>query len=193
MATVTTKLMTADEFFEWANRPENQDRFWELERGEVVEMQPPHKNHGRVCLKVGTILETYAARVGKGYPVSNDADFIVETDPDTVRGPDVSYYEDAQTADTMDRKYSTAPPRLAVEVLSPNDNANKVTKRVSQFLARGVALVWVIDPELRTVAVHHAAKLPRVLDENDELDGNDVLPDFRCRVAEFLALPGQSG
>ena len=34
-------------------------------------------------------------------------------------------------------------------------------------------------------------RLPRVLDEADELDGNDVLPDFRCRVAEFFAVPGK--
>ena len=191
MATVTTKPMTAEEFYEWVHRPENSQGFFELERGEVVEMPPPHKYHGRVCAKVVAILESYAARVGKGYPVCNDAGFILETDPDTVRGPDVSFYEDDQTAETMDRRYTTRPPKLAVEVLSPNDTPNKVTKRVVQFVARGVALVWVIDPEVRSVAVYHQAKLPRVLDEADELDGNDVLLDFRCRVSEFFAMPGK--
>jgi Uma2 family endonuclease len=191
MATVTIKLMTAEEFYEFVHRPENKDRCFELERGKVVEMPPPNKYHGRVCLKVGTILEEYAARKGKGYPVGNDAGFLVESDPDTVRGPDVSFYEDDQTADTMDRKYSPQLPKLAVEVLSPGDNPNKVTRRVSQFLGRGVAMVWVIDPELRTVAVYEPAKLPRVLDETDELTGEDVLPDFRCRVALFFAMPGQ--
>jgi Uma2 family endonuclease len=191
MATATTKPMTAEEFYEWVHRPENRDRFFELERGEVVEMPPPHKYHGRVCAKVCSILETYAARVGKGYPVSNDSGFCLETDPDTVRGADVAFYEDDQTADTMDRKYTARLPQLAVEVLSPSDSPNKVTRRVTQFLTRGIALVWVIDPEVRSVAVHHPSKLPRVLDESDELDGNDVLPDFRCRVAEFFAMPGK--
>jgi Uma2 family endonuclease len=191
MATVTTKPMTAEGFYEWVHRPENRDRFFELERGEVVEMPPPHKYHGRVCAKVCCLLETYAAGVGKGYPVSNDSGFCLETNPDTVRGADVSFYEDDQTADTMDRKYTTRLPKLAVEVLSPSDSPNKVTKRVTQFLIRGIALVWVIDPEVRSVAVYHPAKLPRVLDEGDELDGNDVLPGFRCRVAEFFALPGK--
>ena len=38
--------MTAEEFWEWANRPENEDRLWELERGEVIEMPPPGTVHG---------------------------------------------------------------------------------------------------------------------------------------------------
>jgi Uma2 family endonuclease len=191
MATVTTTRMTADEFFEWVHRPENRDRYFELERGEVIEMPPPNKYHGFVCSNVAGVLRSFAIQRQKGYPCSNDAGFILESDPDTVRGPDVSFYEDDQTADTMDRKYSPQVPRLVVEVLSPGANPNKVMKRVLQFLARGVALVWVIDPELRSIAVYHPSRLPRVLDEADELDGNEVLPDFRCRVAEFFALPGK--
>jgi hypothetical protein len=30
-----------------------------------------------------------------------------------------------------------------------------------------------------------------VLEENEEITGEDVLPDFRCKVAEFFALTGQ--
>jgi Uma2 family endonuclease len=191
MATAPTKLLTAEEFYEWVHRPENRDRFFELERGRIIEMPPPFKYHGRVCAKVCALLENYASRVGKGYPVSNDAGFILETNPDTVRGADISFYEDEQTAADMDRKYTTALPKLAVEVLSPNDQHTKVVKRIAQFIARGIALVWVIDPEVRSITVYHPAKFPRVLDETDELDGNDVLPDFRCRVAEFFALPGK--
>jgi hypothetical protein len=29
--------MTAEEFFDWANSPENSDRHFELERGEVID------------------------------------------------------------------------------------------------------------------------------------------------------------
>jgi Uma2 family endonuclease len=104
----------------------------------------------------------------------------------------VSFYEDEQTADTKDRKYTAAPPKLVVEVLSPGVSPNKVAKRVGQFLARGVGLVWIIDPEVRSIAVYQAGKLPKVLDDTEELSGEDVLPDFRCRVADFFALPGRS-
>ena len=38
MATVATQLLTAEEFYEWANRPENRGRICELERGRIIEI-----------------------------------------------------------------------------------------------------------------------------------------------------------
>jgi Uma2 family endonuclease len=191
MSTAQTKLMTAEDFYDWVHRPENADRFFELERGEVVEMPPPMKYHGFVCGNVVRILGVFATQRRKGYPCSNDAGLIVERDPDTVRGPDVTFYEDEQTADTMDRKYTSEPPRLVIEVLSPNDQHTKVNKRLSQYLKMGVPLVMLVDPEVRSVTVYRHGKDHYVLDDKDELTGEDVLPDFRCRVAEFFARPGQ--
>jgi Uma2 family endonuclease len=191
MATAQTKLMTAEEFLDFVHRPENADRFFELERGEVVEMPPPMKYHGFVCANVVGILRAFATQRKRGYPCSNDAGLIVERNPDTVRGPDVTFYEDDQTADTMDRKYTTQPPKLVVEVLSPNDQQTKVNKRLSQYLKMGVPLVMLVDPEVRSVTVYRQGKYHYVLDDKEELTGEDVLPDFRCRVAELFAMPGQ--
>ena len=50
MTTATaTDLMTAEAFFAWVHRPENADRWFELERGKVIEMPPPGHRHGVVC------------------------------------------------------------------------------------------------------------------------------------------------
>jgi Uma2 family endonuclease len=192
MATLATKPMTAAEFYDWVHRPENRDKFFELERGKVVQMPPPSKYHGFVCGNVSGILRNYACQSKSGYPCSNDSGIQVENDPDTVRGPDVSYHVDEQTADTMERKYAATPPRLVVEVLSPNDQTTRVNRRISQFLKRGVALVWLVDPEVRSVTIYRADRYHVVVDETEELTGEEVLPDFRCRVAEFFARPGQA-
>jgi Uma2 family endonuclease len=190
MATVAPELMTAEEFFAWVHRPENRDRFFELERGKVVEMPPPGKYHGFVCGRVSGVLTIYAAQRRRGYPCTNDSGLVVEHDPDTVRGPDVTFYEDDQTAESMDRKYAIEPPRLVVEVLSPNDQTTRVLRRLSQYLKKGVPLVWLVDPEVRSVTVYRHGKDHYVLDEGEELTGEEVLPDFRCRIAEFFAMPG---
>src|SRR4051812_4743289 len=105
MATAETKLLTAEEFFEWVHRPENRDKQFELERGEIVEMPPPGKYHGFVCGNIARILGNFAEQRKNGYPCSNDSGMIVEQGPDTVRGPDVSFSEDDQNADNMERKY----------------------------------------------------------------------------------------
>ncbi len=191
MATVETTLMTADQFYEWANRPENRDRNCELERGRVVEMSRPGRRHGLVCANTSAILWLYVRQRKKGYVCSNDTGVIVERDPDTVRGPDVMLFDDAESAELVDTRYGTTPPLLAVEVLSPNDTYGRVLIRVHEQFAFGTRLVWVLDPDARVVVVHYPNGKDRVVREHEELDGNDVLPDFRCKVAEFFALPGQ--
>jgi Uma2 family endonuclease len=80
---------------------------------------------------------------------------------------------------------------LAVEVLSPDDRSGRMTRRVSQFLRKGIPLVWIVDPEGRDVTVHRPGREPYVLDEQDEITGEDVLPGFRCRVADLFRLPGE--
>jgi Uma2 family endonuclease len=47
-------------------------------------------------------------------------------------------------------------------------------------------LVWVINPEARTVMVFDSPTQLRILHEHDELDGGDVLPGFRVPVSEIL-------
>lgn len=191
MATVAANLMTAEEFFEWVHRPENRGQFFELEEGEVVTIPPPGKYHGFVCGNVARILGNFAIKRHKGYVCTNDSGILVESDPDTVRAPDIAFYEDSQTAADMDRKFAASPPLLVVDVLSPHDRINRVLVRVTQLLHRGAKLVWVVDPESRDVSVYRSGKDPQVVSANGELTGDDILPDFQCRVAEFFDIPGQ--
>jgi Uma2 family endonuclease len=191
MATVTTQRMTAEEFFEWCHRPENRDRHFELERGEVVEMGRPGERHGVVCSNVNWVLAMYVRQRGKGYVCSNDAGIIWERDPDSVRGPDVVLYEGARRFDQLNPKYTDQLPPLVVEVVSPGDRWSKVTRRITQFLKRGVSLVWLVDPEDRTVTIFRADQLPQVVEENEEITGDPAFPDLRCRVADFFFMPGE--
>lgn len=186
-----TELMTAEEFFGWVSLPENRDLHVELERGAITDMPPAGKFHGFVCGNVARILGNYAAEHGRGYVCANDAGLIVERDPDTVRGPDVTFYEDSQTADDMERQFAAEPPVLAVEVLSPNDRVNRPVLRISQMLALGVKMIWIVDPESRDVSVYRSGRDPQLIPRLQELTGEDVLPDFRCRVADLFAVPGQ--
>ena len=188
--TTSIRPMQASEFFDWVHRPENRNRFFELDRGEVVEMPPPGKSHGFVCGNVAGILRNFAIKRRKGYVCTNDAGVLVEHDPDTVRGPDVTFYEDDQSLDNMERQYAERPPLLAVEVLSPNDRINKTNRRITQMLRGGVAVVWLVDPDSRDVSVYRLGQDPLLLLEAQELTGDPVLADFRCQVAEFFAMPG---
>ncbi len=190
MATVASKLMTAEEFYDWVHRPENRDRVFELERGEIVPMTKPGKFHGFVCANVVWVLQNYVRQRKKGYICSNDTGVVVDRDPDTVRGPDILLFEDATKPEEIERKYGERPPLLAVEVLSPNDTLSKIIRRVREQLHFGTKLVWVVDPEESNVIVYRPGREEYVVGAAEELTGGDVLPDFRCLVAELFAMPG---
>jgi Uma2 family endonuclease len=190
MSTATaTARMTADEFREFVSRPENDGRWFELVRGEVIELPPPTKIHGVFSMNVAGHLWTYARQRGKGYITTNDAGTLLERDPDTVRGPDVAYFTDAERFEDLHPKYGEEPPILAVEVLSLNDRASQILAKVDDYLNNGVKVVWLIDPEKRTLRVYRPNALTTNLTAADDVDGGDELPGLRCPIREFFVLP----
>ena len=111
--------------------------------------------------------------------------------PRLVRRADVSFIRrerypwDQLSADG----YTTIPPDLAVEVVSPNDAVSDLVEKVGEYLRAGVRLVWIIDPDTRTVQVWRGDKSGTWLEAQDELSGEDIVPGFRCRVADLFPIP----
>lgn len=68
-----------------------------------------------------------------------------------------------------------------------------VEGKVDEYLRAGVSLVWVIDPLTRTVRVHRADGRLTDLRADDALDGEDVLPGFRCLVRDLFRAPARTG
>lgn len=191
MAPVTTKPMTVDEFYRWASRPQNQDKLVELDEGRIVEVPPAGEYHGVLCAYIVHLLWRFAIRRGKGYVCSNDTGLLIQRKPGTVRGPDIMLFDESRFLKKLSRRFAERIPKLVVEVLSPSDQMTKMSRRISQFLKRGVPLVWLVDPEERAVTVYRPDREHVVFREEDSLTGEEVLPGLRYRVAELFAFPGQ--
>ncbi len=111
-------------------------------------------------------------------------------DPGKVRRPDVSFIRaDRLPAEEAREGHCRIAPDLAVEVISPNDLYCDVDEKVNEYLAAGVRLVWVVNPSARRVLIRRRDRTAAELLEADELDGEDVVPGFRCRVAALFAVP----
>jgi Uma2 family endonuclease len=186
----TTRLLTASEFFDWLQRPENQGKHFELVRGEVVEVCRPGERHGLICGNVAWILNNYVRQRRQGRVLCNDPGIVLERDPDTVRGPDVVFFDGVKPYDQLNPKFAEDVPALAVEVLSPNDRIGKVTRRINEFLQSGIRLVWLLDPDAQDLTIYRAGQSPRVVEGTQEVTGEDVLPEFRCPLPEFFFVAG---
>jgi len=185
MASVTSKLVTAEEFFRMP--PPSDGAKLELIRGEVVNVCRPGFRHGRRQLRIGNLLDQFGHSTGHGR-ATVETGIVTEQGPDTVRGPDVSYWSVARLPlDLEPVGYPEIAPDLCVEVLSPSNRFARILEKLREYFARGVRMVWVVDPEDRTVAVYRSPDEGRIFHESATLSGDDVLPGFSCRVAELFA------
>jgi Uma2 family endonuclease len=112
-------------------------------------------------------------------------------DPKKVRRPDVSFVRYGRLPEEeLPDGHCPIAPDVAVEVTSPNDTYYDVIEKVETYLSAGVSLVWVVNPNTRTVFVYRKDRNTiGFLHENDELSGEDILPGFRCPVREILPPP----
>ena len=184
MATASQpKLMTAEEFMA-ADLGEGR---FELVRGEVIEVPPGRPEHARVVFKTGFSLETFGRNTGFGYCLSESA-VATEEGPDTVRGPDISFYSHARWPEYLvGPGLPPVPPDLAVEVLSPSNRRGPILQKVAEYLEAGVLMVWVIYPKRHQVAIYRAQDdEPIFLREGEFLEDLPELPGFRCAVSDFF-------
>ncbi len=191
MATVLSKLMTAEEFYDFVHRPENRDKQFELEEGEVVKVSRAGDRHGTVCGLTAYILIAYTLAVKKGHVTTNDTGIVLQRDPDTVRGADVALYLEKVKFKQLKVKYEERLPKLIIEVLWPNDRQGKMQNRINKFLEKGVAMAWLLDPEAETLTIFLPNRQPVVLEGEEEVAGLRALPEFQCKVADFFKVAGE--
>jgi Uma2 family endonuclease len=127
--------------------------------------------------------------------IASGADGTMEIMPDLVRIPDVSF----TSWDRLPgRKRPKQPvphlaPNLAVEVLSESNTAREMKIKRHEYFVAGVELVWEVDLEARTIAIHRSETDSQVLTEADTLEGGSVLPGFTLPIATLFAKLDRQG
>lgn len=179
----TTQLVTADELLKL---PRGRFRY-ELVKGELITMSPSGSEHGAVVVNMTVLLAQHVKANNLGIVFGAETGFKIAENPDTVLAPDAAFISREHIPESgIPKKYWPGAPDLAVEVLSPGDTAREVEVKVGRWLSAGARLVWTVNPKRRSVIVHRAPKDSFTLSENDELDGEDIVPGFRCRVSDIF-------
>ncbi len=181
-----TSPVTADQLL---RMPDDGYRY-ELVAGELRKMTPAGWRHAIVAGKLHSRLGQHVERECLGEILGAEPGFLTARDPDTVRAPDIAFiHKDRFPAKEPDEAFWPGTPDLAVEVVSPGDTVGEVDDKVRMWLDAGAGMVWVVNPKWRNVTVYRSATDIKTLTENDELDGEDVVPGFRCRIADIFAGP----
>lgn len=183
MVSTPTTPVTAEELL----RLPHDGRRYELIKGELKEMVPASPRHGRIVMRLGSLMEQHVRQHDLGIVYAAETGFKLQENPDTVRAADAAFVAKERIPPEGEPEgYWAIAPDLIVEVASPSDSAPAMQSKVTDWLAAGCRLVWVVYPDTQTTTEYRSLKEIQVLTVDQTLEGGDVLPGFACPVRELF-------
>jgi Uma2 family endonuclease len=140
----TTTQVTLEQYYEMLP---NYEREPEFDDGEIVERPMPTKPHSEMLEFLIFAFRAFRPEF-RSYP-----EWTIAPREGSRRIPDLCLC--ASPSET---------PLLCVEIISPDDKASVLRKKIKEYLAWGVEYVWVVDPVELDGDVHTNAGVERVPD-----------------------------
>lgn len=182
----TGPLLTAADVAKMPRTLATTDVDYELHDGRLIVMPPPGDIHGIRQARFAAYLFIHGEQRGHGQ-VRAEAGVLLRSNPDHLRGFDAAFVTTAQLPVRRSPEgYLVTVPALVVEVRSKNDTQPEIDAKVNDYLAAGALLVWVADPDARTVTALRPNQLPAVFTAADTLTADPVIPGFAVPVADLL-------
>ena len=159
---------------------------YELHDGRLVVMAPPGFIHALRQNRFCFVLRQHGELPRHGVAVA-EVGVLLRRNPDHLLGTDAAFLTTAQLPPRLSPEgYLLTIPQLIVEVRSKNDTQPEIDAKVRDYLAAGAVLVWVADPDTRTITAHRANQAATLFTATDILTADPVIPGFAVPVAELL-------
>lgn len=102
--------------------------------------------------------------------------------------PDVAYYRRARVRLQAGRLPEDLyePPDIAVEIVSPEQSVTALIKKCLRYIRLGSTVALLIDPDPETVLVFRPEQPLLLLQGDDRVDLDDVLPGLALTVREIF-------
>jgi len=100
------------------------------------------------------------------------------------RRPDVAFLTKEQIRNGKQNQIQI--PAFVAEIISPNDKANRVSRKNQEYFAAGVKVIWNIYPALQEVHVYDSPDASRICRADDLCSAEKAIPGFFMPVSEIL-------
>jgi Uma2 family endonuclease len=140
-----------------------------------------------LAMKIGFLIQSFLMTHDLGIVLGEAGTLKVL--PDQVRIPDVCFisWDHFPNRELPPEPIPALAPDLAIEVLSASNTAGEMQRKLRDYFAAGVKLVWYIEPHTRSAKSYTAEDRFVAVDENHSLTGGDVLPGFELPLTELFA------
>jgi Uma2 family endonuclease len=165
---------------------DREKRLYELIDGVLVEKASGVQESFLASL-IARFLSEFAGQHDLGFVLG--ADGMARLAPGLIRIPDVSFVSWRRVPSHRIPRVAMLgfAPDLAVEVLSPSNTPLEMNRKLQDYFTAGVSLVWYVDPGNRTVQVFTAVDQATFLQEDQNLNGDPVLPGFVQPLRDLFA------
>ena len=157
----------------------------ELIGGRITPMSPTQNLHAYIVFEIGRRLGNFNAARRLGWGIGAASGVYTSRQPDTVRAMDVAFVS-RRRLPVLERGFLRAVPELIVDVVSPTDRWSDLQAKLDEYFAIGVDVVWVVEPERRSVIVYRAGTELTQLGEDDILRGDGLLEELEIPLTELF-------
>jgi len=187
-AVAEERFITRRMTFEDAASLDPDEQPGEIVDGEWVPVTRGTWRHGEIASTVNFLLRLYA-REHEGWSVAvADPGVKLARNPDRLRGPDVAMVRaDRVPTGKGTEGWLEGAPDVAVEVVGDSQSISKMMKKAVEYVAAGAKMVWIVDAEPQQVVLVTPPNQVQILGSDELLEGGEVLPGFRCKVADLFA------
>lgn len=168
---------TLQEFLNW--NPEDGHKY-EWNDGELIKFTGMNKKQ----IRIYDILNTLFIKKGYWETGTFVAEYDVQLSGIQMRRPDIAYLSKDQLAQAA--KGEDPIPGFMVEIISENDNINKVEEKINEYYKAGAQVVWLVLPENKSVHVYTSRRDVKICLENDICSAAPLLPEFEIGVNALL-------
>ncbi|AGY59656.1 Uma2 family endonuclease [Gloeobacter kilaueensis] len=157
-------------------------------RGELIVMAPAGSNSGRRNARLNHRLLDWADRDRTGVVFDSSTGFTLPNG--AIRSPDAAWIRrERWQALSLEQQEGFAPlsPDFVIELRSASDDLNTLQLKMEEYLANGVQLGWLIDPQARRVEIYRPGHPVQRL-ENPALLSAELLPGWQLDVQEIFDL-----
>jgi len=177
-ATLTVGPMSDEAFAQLC--AEHPDLNLELSaRGELIIMPQTYTLIGVRNNEIGRQLGNWARRDKRGVASDSSTGWFLPNG--ARRSPDAAWISKQRIKDLDPNAFSrfwTACPNFVIELKSQSDRSRVLREKMNEWLANGVQLGWLIDPDLRTVEIFRPGFEPETRGGLSSMAGDGPVEGF---------------
>jgi len=151
--------------------------------GELIVMTPTGAKTGNAELYIGRELDLWVEQTQRGIAFNSNTGFSL---PDgSVRSPDAAWLSSQKWRSLsleQQSKFLPFSPEFVIELRSPSDSLSDLEQKMSDWLANGAQLAWLIDPLRKLAMIYRPGHEPEALPQPEFLRGEGPVEGFALKM-----------